>query len=311
MKRTVKRKQRMHIIFLPVLICGILTAVYAMLFVMTDDTKSPQIQIDQEILEVSVGADEAALLQGVSAKDNADGDVTDSLIVEKISSLAKDHTATVTYAAFDRSGNVAKASRTLKYMDYQSPKFSQNQSLTFSANSMQNILSFMGATDAIDGDISSRVKGTLLSNANSLNEPGLYQVEFRVTNSMNETVYLTLPVEVYPAGTYNANVELSDYLVYVKTGTAFDPESYLEKVVVGTREYSLKNQDPTRQEKIRVYFNRYVDPDSVSEPNVRVVNVDMLSDVDTKTPGVYSVAYTVDCDGLYTGYARLNVVVEE
>ena len=309
--RTVKRKKRMHIIFLPVLICGILTAVYAMLFVMTDDTKSPQIQIDQEILEVSVGADEAALLQGVSAKDNADGDVTDSLIVEKISSLAKDHTATVTYAAFDRSGNVAKASRTLKYMDYQSPKFSQNQSLTFSANSMQNILSFMGATDAIDGDISSRVKGTLLSNANSLNEPGLYQVEFRVTNSMNETVYLTLPVEVYPAGTYNANVELSDYLVYVKTGTAFDPESYLEKVVVGTREYSLKNQDPTRQEKIRVYFNRYVDPDSVSEPNVRVVNVDMLSDVDTKTPGVYSVAYTVDCDGLYTGYARLNVVVEE
>lgn len=309
--RTVKRKKRMHIIFLPVLICGILTAVYAMLFVMTDDTKSPQIQIDQEILEVSVGADDAALLQGVSAKDNADGDVTDSLIVEKISSLAKDHTATVTYAAFDRSGNVAKASRTLKYMDYQSPKFSQNQSLTFSANSMQNILSFMGATDAIDGDISSRVKGTLLSNANSLNEPGLYQVEFRVTNSMNETVYLTLPVEVYPAGTYNANVELSDYLVYVKTGTAFDPESYLEKVVVGTREYSLKNQDPTRQEKIRVYFNRYVDPDSVSEPNVRVVNVDMLSDVDTKTPGVYSVAYTVDCDGLYTGYARLNVVVEE
>ena len=310
-KRTVKRKQRMHIIFLPVLICGILTAVYAMLFVMTDDTKSPQIQIDQEILEVSVGADDAALLQGVSAKDNADGDVTDSLIVEKISSLAKDHTATVTYAAFDRSGNVAKASRTLKYMDYQSPKFSQNQSLTFSANSMQNILSFMGATDAIDGDISSRVKGTLLSNANSLNEPGLYQVEFRVTNSMNETVYLTLPVEVYPAGTYNANVELSDYLIYVKTGTAFDPESYLEKVVVGTREYSLKNQGPTRQEKIRVYFNRYVDPDSVSEPNVRVVNVDMLSDVDTKTPGVYFVAYTVDCDGLYTGYARLNVVVEE
>lgn len=311
MKKTVKRKKRMHIIFLPVLLCGIVTAAYAMLFVMTDDTKSPQIQIDQEILEVSVGADDAALLQGVSAKDNADGDVTDSLIVEKISSLAKDHTATVTYAAFDRSGNVAKESRTLKYTDYQSPKFSQNQSLTFSANSMQNILSFMGATDAIDGDISSRVKGTLLSNANSLNEPGLYQVEFRVTNSMNETVYLTLPVEVYPAGTYNANVELSDYLVYVKTGTAFDPESYLEKVVVGTREYSLKNQDPTRQEKIRVYFNRHVDPDSVSEPNVRVVNVDMLSDVDTKTPGVYSVAYTVDCDGLYTGYARLNVVVEE
>ena len=313
MKKTVKRKKRIHIIFLPVVLCAIATVLYSLAFVMTDDTKAPEIEIQQQVLEVSVEADDAALLQGITAKDNADGDVTDSLIVEKISSLTQEHTATVTYAAFDRAGNVAKANRTVKFTDYQPPKFQQNRSLTFPANSMQNILHFMGATDAIDGDLSSRVKGTILSNASGLNNPGLYQVEFRVTNSMNDTVYLTLPVEVYPSGTYNANVGLSEYLVYVKTGTVFRGEDYLEKILVGTQEYPLKNQSGAEGNtaKIDLYFNEYVNPNSVTEPFVRVVNVDMVSDVDTKTPGVYSVTYTVDYDGVYTGYARLNVVVEE
>ena len=100
-------------------------------------------------------------------------------------------------------------------------------------------------------------------------------------------------------------------MIYVKTGAAFEPEPYLEKLVVGTLEYPLKDQNSAQQEKTRIYINNYVDPDSAPGPNVCVVNVDMVSDVDTKTPGVYAVTYTVDYDGLYTGYARLNVVVEE
>ena len=83
--------------------------------------------------------------------------------------------------------------------------------------------------------------------------------------------------------------------------------------MVGTQEYPLKNQSGAEGNtaKIDLYFNEYVNPNSVTEPFVRVVNVDMVSNVDTKTPGVYSVTYTVDYDGMYTGYARLNVVVEE
>lgn len=312
MKKTVKRKKRLHIIFLPVVLCAIVTALYSLAFVMTDDTKAPEIEIQQQMLEVSVEADDAALLQGITAKDNADGDVTDSLIVEKISSLTREHTATVTYAAFDSSGNVAKVNRTVKFTDYQPPRFYQNYSLTFSDNSMQNILDFVGATDTIDGDISNRVKGTLLSNVSGLNGPGIYEVEFRVTNSMKDTAYLTLPVEVYPAGAYSASAQLSEYLVYIKAGTAFSPEDYLEKLLVGTLEYPLKNQNGANGgTKIILSFDDYIDPKSVTEPFTRVVNVDMDSNVDVRTPGVYSVAYTVDYDGIYTGYARLNVVVEE
>lgn len=326
MNKNRRRKKRTYLTFLPVVICAIATVIYASLFVLTDDTKAPKITMDTQELEISVQADEKALLQGVSAKDNADGDVTESLLVEKISSLTKDHTATVTYAAFDKSGNVAKASRTVKYTDYQAPSFYQTKSLTVSANSMADIVKYMGAKDPIDGDISNQIKGTLLSNTSGLNSPGMYEVEFRVTNSMNDTVYITLPVEVYPSGTYNANVELSEYLVYAKVGDPFKPASYLKNVVIGSLIYPLDNQNPRvsnltaeevrqlgndREEEVRTYINSYVNPKENVDPYVHIVNVDMNSNVDMSKPGVYAVTYTVDYKGAYKGYSRLNVVVEE
>lgn len=53
---------------------------------------------------------EEELLEGVSAADDVDGDVTDSLLVEKISETA-DGNVIVTYVALDSSNNVTKKSR--------------------------------------------------------------------------------------------------------------------------------------------------------------------------------------------------------
>lgn len=326
MKKSVRKKRRKYLVYVPALLCAIATTIYAGLFVLTDDTKAPQITIDNQILEISVNADEAALLAGVSAEDNRDGDVTSGLLVEKVSSLKDDHTATITYAAFDNSGNVAKATRTIKYTDYEPPRFYQTKSLTLPANSMVDIVKYLGAEDQIDGDISNQIKGTLLSNASGLNNPGMYEVEFRVSNSMNDTTYIQLPVEVYPSGSYNANVELSAYLVYVKAGEQFHPEKYLQNLVVGGHAYSLENQNPpvrnltadevrllgsNRKEEVRTYIDSYVDPKLNVDPFVHIINVAIDSNVDMEKPGVYSVAYSVDYKGIYSGYARLNVVVEE
>ena len=44
--------------------------------------------------------------KGVSARDNRDGDVTHTIIIESITAINEDHVAVVSYAAFDRSGNV-------------------------------------------------------------------------------------------------------------------------------------------------------------------------------------------------------------
>ena len=46
------------------------------------DTEGPVISIEDERIIVPVGADDATLLEGVTARDEVDGDVTDLLIVE-------------------------------------------------------------------------------------------------------------------------------------------------------------------------------------------------------------------------------------
>ena len=278
----VKRKK--SVLFFTALCC-IAFAAYFVLSRQAVDHTAPEISFLNEEIEVSVSVTEAELLSGVTARDSRDGDVTGSLVVEGISELAQDHTATVTYAAFDKAGNVAKARRTLRYTDYESPRFSLSAPLGFRSGTSFNVLNYVGAVDVIDGTLDDRVKATLVSRDSSITAEGVHQVEFRVTNSMNDTVYLTVPVEVYPSAAYNATVELSENLVYLEKGARFDPNSYLKTLRVSGDLIDLKS---------------YSDK----------VSVTTSSDVSTGTPGTYSVAYTVKYGG-YTGYTRLIVVVEE
>ncbi len=70
-----------------------------------DDTVPPVIQTDGEILSVSVSADEAELLNGITAYDDRDGDLTSSIQVASISNFLDPNIRTVTYVVFDRSNN--------------------------------------------------------------------------------------------------------------------------------------------------------------------------------------------------------------
>ena len=249
------------------------------------DNTPPEISFTSDLLEVSVEASEDDLLAGVSALDAKDGDVTNSILVEGISGLSSDQLAIVTYAAFDKAGNVAKSQRTLRYTDYHSPRFSLSAPLIFRSGSSFDLLKFISAEDVMDGILDNRIKATLVSGEGALNEEGIYEVEFRVTNSMRDTAYLTVPVEIYPVGLYNATVTLTDYLIYVQQGDLFDYNDYLDTLQVGTETISLSSI-----------------PSDVS--------VSYNSDVNLNTPGTYSVTYSLK-KGTYTGYTRLIVVVEE
>ena len=325
--KTVKRKYRWLLSLILLLFCANATGVYAYLFVLSDDTTAPVLSVDSEVLQVSVEATDEELLQGVRATDNVDGDVTASVLVEGIGKMNENHEATITYAAFDSSDNVAKISRKVQFTDYEPPVFRQRHSLTFATNTSPDVLTYLTAYDMMDGDISRRIKGMLVSDTSSLAYSGIHQVEFRVTNSLGDTQHITLPVEVYEPSAYNATVDLGgDYLVYVKQGTAFKPAKYLKELNVGTESYSLENQNPPienltreeyqalgtdREQEVRTYINNYVDPEENEDPFVSIVNVEIENGVISSIPGVYSVTYTVNYENRYTGYARLNVVVEE
>lgn len=79
---------------------------------MNQDRTAPVIAFPEEIPVYSEDMNESLLLAGVSAVDDRDGDVSGSLLIEKIAETSKGDVI-VTYAAVDSSNNVAKASRIL------------------------------------------------------------------------------------------------------------------------------------------------------------------------------------------------------
>lgn len=253
------------------------------------DRNAPEITVEEQILQTSVFGDEAALLQGITVMDDRDGDVTDSLIVESVGAITADGQATVRYAAFDRSGNVAKTTRIVQYTDYTGPRFVLKAPLLFAAGSGFEAVDVVGAVDVLDGDISYRVRATSQTEQ-SLSEVGCYPVQFRVTNSLGDTRKLTLTVELEAAGSRNADLQLNEYLVYLSAGSRFDAMSYLKSF-----RYSATN--------VPLYG-------SVPEG----FQLSMEGTVDTGTPGVYEVKYTVSHsrgDQTYTGTSRIVVIVEE
>ena len=252
------RKYKNWLILAFFLLCCIGTGLYYYFFIYKDDVTPPVITAAEEELQVSVNATDEELLAGISAMDDRDGDVTDTLVVESVANVTEENTVTVTYAAFDQAGNVSKTVRTAKYTDYKEPVFSLSKALVFQEDMASDILSYVSARDVVDGNIGNNVKGTLVSDTRTLSYAGLHQVEFRVTNSLGDTARITLPVDVYPAGSYNATVGLTNYLVYLKKGDDFIPESYLKSFTAGAKEYTFLDEEGNLIEGIHagdMYWN--------------------------------------------------------
>lgn len=255
---------------------------------MRADTTAPVITVAEELLQPSVQDSNAALLAGVSAVDDRDGDVTASLVVENVQLHDCDGTALVTYAAFDEAGNVAKAQRKIRYIDYTCPRFSLTRALVYPENSGFDVLSDIRAEDVSDGNISHLVKATSLDQQ-SIGTPGEHQIQFRVTNSLGDTAELVLPVEVYTQGTYDGTLELSEYLVYFKAGDLLDVRDYPLSFTLGGTTIPLDSRLPDG------------------------LKLEITDGVNMQKPGVYTVGYTVtytENNRTYTGYSVLIVVVE-
>lgn len=75
------------------------------------DRKAPVISFSENDLIYYSGIDNEKLLQGVTAMDAKDGDVSDRIVVEKIVQNKNENRAVVYYAVTDLDGNAAKASR--------------------------------------------------------------------------------------------------------------------------------------------------------------------------------------------------------
>ena len=285
------KKKDWFCLVLAALCLGVLLCYRTMARLRADNT-APEIIVEDQLLEVSALDPREALIQGVTARDDRDGDVTDSLVVESVRLLDRDGTVTVTYAAFDSARNVAKKTREVRYSDYESPRFSLEKPLLFTQKSNE-LLKLISAWDMVDGDISNRIRATALEEV-ATGYSGTYHVRFQVTNSLGDTVDLVLPVEVYTPAGNEAKLTLTDYLIYLKPGDQFNARNYLDELAVGRDTFYLGGNLP------------------------ETMDLTITGKVETGVPGVYEIDYQLTycpdsrrTDLSYTAYSKLIVVVVE
>lgn len=227
----------------------------------TQDTTPPVLTVDGDTLEVSVNATAEAYLEGVTAQDNQDGDLTDQVMVEHISQLIGDSRAKITYAVFDQAGNSATATRDICYTDYERPRFALSKPLKYQVGSTVTLMDRLTAQDVLDGDITGKIR---ISSQNLNNDTeGICSITVQVTNNLGDTAVLTLPVIMDVLTEQTPEILLDTYLVYVDFGAEFDPKQYLTAV-----------EDPAAS-----------DTPSLSD-------VEISSPVDTGKPGTYQVSYS-------------------
>ena len=255
----------------------------------TTDTDPPQITSDTEVLEISVESDEDALLEGLTAYDNKDGDLTDSIMVYGKSFFTEKGTITVDYVVFDSDYNVASFSRKVCYTDYTSPEFAVDEVLYFGENTSEDIEDYVTAVDVLDGDITDSVR--VDTSELDTETAGTYTVTFSVTNSYGDTSELEVYVTIGETSR-QYGVILKSSLVYIDKGSSFDAEEYIDK-------YISSQGEELDVEGLSVYEDGYY-----------VLDVDADSDVDTKTPGTYTVKYSWSTSST-GGSAYLTVVVRE
>lgn len=235
------------------------------------DNKAPVITCSQDNIQVSVEDPQEKLLEGVTAEDQRDGDITDKIVVQSISEFSEDNKREITYAVADEAGNVGYGKRTMEYTDYSAPTFNLSQPLLYPLGSTFNVSDGVTASGSLDGNLTNNIKYTL-DKAISTTTAGTYNVEFRVSDSAGRTSYLQTVLDVYDPGDYQIEVTLSQYLVYIGVNAGFDPNAYF----VG------------------------------SDAEEGVLSIE--SNVNTAQPGCYYVDYNVTTER-QAGKSRLVVVV--
>jgi len=100
-------------------VCSLVMMIVAGAGIFVSDRTAPVISLDEENdLIYTEGDPEEILLENVTAEDDKDGDVTESLRISKIHITSEDD-ALVTYVAKDKANNIGKLKRKVHYVKNQ------------------------------------------------------------------------------------------------------------------------------------------------------------------------------------------------
>ena len=299
------RKTRIFVVIF-FIISVLLFGGYTLIRAVTVDRTLPIIEMDSDEVTISVKGGDAAILEGIKASDEKDGDITGNLFVESKSTFIEKGIFKATIAVADSDNHVTKVERKVTYSDYRSPQFTLTEPLKFLTTRENrddlNIAESLRANDVVDGDISNKIK---ISSEYSINgyTTGDSHMEFIVTNSMGDTSKLPVTVNIYSALEENGLPEiiLSNYLINIPVGEGADIAALIDQI-----EYH--NETFRRGEDGNLYNGEF---DAEGNPIMfdwSAIQID--TDADWNTPGVYEVKITfTDEAANLSNFTRCYVVV--
>lgn len=242
-----------------------------------DSSELPEIILNEELITLKVNDDETRLLDGIEAIDNEDGNITHQVFVYGISPFDDEGYRTVTYAVFDSDDQMALATRKLQYEDYTAPKFSSQRPLVnLSLSSSSDDSSYMQAYSSVDGNISNRISMSKVERENKV----IYR--YSVTDSTGTTSTLEISDEINLKALYtNIEIELSEYILYVSEGQTLSFANYIENINT-----------------------------SLGEQNELMGDVEIETNYNADSKGVYEVKYTLNRSNGDYGISKMLVIVE-
>lgn len=289
--------KRLRILSGLILLVAIALVVYIrVLHGRTNDNIAPTINMEENEITISVQDDERVLLEGVTAKDNRDGDVTDSLTVDNISTFNRDGKRYVTIAAFDKSNNVGKATREITYKDYRPPHFDITEPMTFAIGTTK-YFSAITANDVLDGDVTGNIHFEDNTRFYS-SEVGDYDVKIQVKNSAGDVASLPLTITIVDKSyDEKPKVHLKHYVRYTKKNKKIDYKKLMDYVYIGNRQYKLVKGDE-------------IGIETIGRDKIRIND----DGVNYEKAGIYDVTYKLTLEQgeeKVTGTTKLIVVVED
>lgn len=271
------RYLRIATILIFVVACALLC--WTLYTLQQQDTVAPKIADAVGDLHLSVSDDADKLMQGLTATDDRDGDLTDRILVERVSRFSEPGVCQVSYVVFDSNHNFCRYQRKVVYEDYVSPRLQLEEPLLFRLGETISLTDRIRLNDCLEGDISHALK---LETSNIADDAaGVYEIEIRASNSYGDEVYAKIPVNIGVYASDGPKIQLKQYLVYVKIGEEFSPSSYVE---------SITDRNGTE---------------------ISVDQVKIFSQVDLTKPGGGQVCFEVTDGRGVTGITYLTVVVEE
>ena len=222
------------------LLCVVLLAVCAVLYV-SEDRQGPEIRIPDGSVTYAQGDDTEVLLNGVTATDTRDGDVSDTLRVVQVTDMSSLNYVVVTYVAKDRSNNITKTDRWINLTDGTTSE-APAENLTAeleeqSEDALAQILANAGTeeteaaeTNETTADEEGAQTNTEAGNGTSdVPSSEAEEVETQTQESQSESSQTTASEELVSTGSPIIRITTNE--VHLEVGESFDYMSYVQSCV--------------------------------------------------------------------------------